>query len=252
MGWAYLLAGGAIGDAEELKRIAAYAAVDRYVESGMVLGLGSGTTSAHVVNRIGELLAGGELREVRGIPTSERTAALARELGIPLLALAEARPQLTIDGADEIAPNLDLIKGRGGALLREKIVASASETGLVVVADATKPVEVLGSAGPLPVEVEPFGWESTLVALSSLGCEPTLRADRRDGRRPFVTDGGHYTADCAFDEIPDPHALQAEIKGIPGALETGLFVGLARAAVVARGGGAPGGAESGAEIMEAQ
>lgn len=233
------LAGGSpcgrrhIGDVEESKRIAANAAVERYVESGMVLGLGSGTTSAQAVKRIGELLSGGELQGVRGIPTSERTATLARELGIPLVTLAEARPHLTIDGADEIAPNLDLIKGRGGALLREKVVAFSSYGGLVVIADGTKPVETLGSTGPLPVEVEPFGWESTLEALSSLGCEPELRADRTDDRRPFVTDGGHYTADCAFESIPDPAALQAEIKAIPGALETGLFVGLARAAVVA-------------------
>jgi ribose 5-phosphate isomerase A len=212
----------------------------------MILGLGSGTTSAHVVRRVGELLARGELRDVRGIPTSERTAALAREAGIPLLSLSEARPWLTLDGADEIGPDLSVLKGRGGALLREKIVAAASEAGLVVVADGTKPVEVLGSSGPLPVEVEPFGWETTLEALSSLGCEPVLRKDAGDPGRPFMTDGGHYTADCAFAEIPDPAALEAEIKRIPGALETGLFVGLVRAAVVARGE-----AEDGVEITEA-
>lgn len=241
----YLFRGGEIGDAEELKRIAAYAAVDRYVESGMIVGLGSGTTSAHVVRRIGEFLAGGELLDVRGIPTSERTAALAREVGVPLLTLSDARPRLTIDGADEISPDLGVLKGRGGALLREKIVAAASERGLVVVADGSKPVEVLGSTGPLPVEIEPFGWETTLEALSSLGCEPVLRADPADPRQPFVTDGGHYTADCAFGEIPDPASLETEIKRIPGALETGLFVGLARAAVVAREG-----AGSGVEITE--
>lgn len=232
--------GGEIGDAEELKRIAAHAAVDRFVESGIILGLGSGTTSAHVVRRIGELLTGGELRDVIGVPTSERTAALAREVGVPLLTLSDARPRITLDGADEISPDLGVLKGRGGALLREKIVASASERGLVVVADGSKPVEVLGTTGPLPVEVEPFGWETTLEALSSLGCEPVLRADPR---QPFVTDGGHYTADCTFAEIPDPASLEAEIKRIPGALETGLFVGLARAAVVARDG-------AGVEISE--
>ena len=225
-----------LGDVESLKRDAAYAAVDRYVESGMIVGLGSGTTAAFVVARIGELLAAGELRDVRGIPTSERTAALAREVGIPLTALSEARPLLTIDGADEIGPDLSVIKGRGGALLREKIVAAASAHGLVVVADGSKPVEVMGE-GPLPVEVEPYGWGTTLEALASLGCEPELRMDRADPRHPFVTDGGHYTADCLFRGIPDPSSLEVEIKRIPGALECGLFVGLARAAVVAREGG---------------
>src|SRR3712207_2113838 len=102
----------------------------------------------------------------------------------------------SIDGADEIAPDLTLVKGLGGALLREKIVAAASERGLVVVADGSKPVEVLGTTAPLPVEVERFGWEATLEALSSLGCEPVLRMDREDPEHPFVTDGGHYTADC--------------------------------------------------------
>ena len=224
-----------LGDVEGLKRDAAYAAVDRYVESGMTVGLGSGTTAAFVVGRIGELLASGELRDVRGIPTSERTTALAREIGVPLVTLSEARPALTIDGADEIGPDLALIKGRGGALLREKIVASSSEGGLVVVADGSKPVDVLGE-GLLPVEVEPFGWEATLKALAFLGCEPVLRMDRADPRRPFVTDGSHYTADCLFREIPDPASLEVEIRRIPGALECGLFVRLARAAVVAREG----------------
>ena len=221
------------GDVEGLKRDAAYAAVDRYVESRMTVGLGSGTTAAFVVARIGELLAGGELRNVRGIPTSERTAALAREVGIPLAALSEAYPALTIDGADEIGPDLSVIKGRGGALLREKIVAAASVHGLVVVADGLKPVEVLGE-GRLPVEVEPYGWGTTLEALASLGCEPELRMDRADPRHPFVTDGGHYTADCLFPGIPDASSLEVEVKRIPGALECGLFVGLVRVAVVAR------------------
>jgi ribose 5-phosphate isomerase A len=225
---------------EGLKRDAAYAAVDRYVESGMTVGLGSGTTAAFVVGRIGELLTSGELQDVRGIPTSERTAALARELGVPLLTLSQARPLLTIDGADEIGPDLTVIKGRGGALLREKIVAAASEEGLVVVADASKPVEVLGE-DPLPVEVEPYGQESTLEALASLGCEPRLRMDQADPRHLFVTDGGHYTVDCLFSEILDPASLEVEIKRIPGALECGLFVGLAKAAVVAR--------EDGVEII---
>ena len=225
---------------EDLKRAAAERAVAEYVGSGMVLGLGTGSTASFAVRRIGALIAAGELEGVRGVPTSARTAALAREEGIPLVTLSEARPLFTIDGADEIGPGLALIKGRGGALLREKIVASAGD-GLVVIADETKLVDSLGE-GPLPVEIEPFGHEITLEDLASLGCEPTLRLEgpgsqTGDPDRPYVTDGGHYTANCLFPQgIPDPAALEEEIKRIPGALECGLFVGLARAAVVTRDG----------------
>jgi len=222
------------GAVEDPKRVVAHEAVDRYVEDGMILGLGTGTTAYWVVRRIGELLAAGELRGVRGIPTSERTVALAKEFGVPLLTLSESRPDLTLDGADEVSRGLDILKGWGGALLREKIVAASSRDGLVIVADGSKLVESVGK-GPVPVEVEPFGWEATLDALASLGCDATLRTE--DPRRPFVTDGGHYTVDCLFDAIPDPDALQTEIKCIPGAIETGLFLGIARAAVV---GGADG------------
>ncbi|HET7273147.1 MAG TPA: ribose-5-phosphate isomerase RpiA [Rubrobacter sp.] len=228
---------------DKQKREAAFAAVERYVESGMVVGLGTGSTATFAVRRIGELVSSGELKDIKGVPTSARTTALANEMGIPLATLSEARPRFTIDGADEISPELALIKGRGGALLREKIVASSSEGGLVVVADSTKLVDTLG-VGPLPVEIDSFGWEATLEALASLGCEPELRMDWTDPGRPFVTDGGHYTADCAFDSITDPASLEAEIKHIPGALECGLFVGLALAAVVA--------GENGTEVIEAK
>jgi ribose 5-phosphate isomerase A len=217
---------------DEFKREAANAAVDRYVRSGMVLGLGTGTTATLAVRRIGELLASGDLNDVSGVPTSARTMALANEFGIPLATLSDTRPHLTIDGTDEVAPDLALIKGRGGALLREKIVASSSEEGLIVVADSTKVVESLG-AGPLPVEIDSFGWQATLEALASLGCEPELRMDQADPEHPFVTDGGHYTADCQFDPISDPASLEIEIKKIPGALECGLFVDIAQAAIIA-------------------
>ncbi|MDQ3362035.1 MAG: ribose-5-phosphate isomerase RpiA [Actinomycetota bacterium] len=224
-------------DADGQKRDAAHAAVERFVHSGATIGLGSGTTSAFVVRRIGGLLNAGELRGLRGIPTSESTAALAREVGIPTVSLSEARPTLTLDGADEIGPGLAAVKGLGGALLREKIVAAASTQGLVLVADASKAVDALGTRAPIPVEVDPFGWQATLEALSTLGCQPRLRMDAADPQHPFVTDGGHYTADCAFEGIEDPAALEAAIKAIPGALECGLFVGLALAAVVAGGDG---------------
>ena len=226
---------------EDLKRAAAERAVEEYVESGMVVGLGTGSTASHAVWKIGELIAAGELSGIRGVPTSARTAAMACEVGIPLVTLSEERPLFTIDGADEIGPGLNLIKGRGGALLREKIVAGAGEF-LVVVADDTKLVDTLG-LGPLPVEIEPFGWEVTLDALASLGCEPELRMDPTDPGRPYVTDGGHYTANCAFGSIPEPASLEVEIKRIPGALESGLFVGLVSTAVVA--------GEAGVEVVEA-
>lgn len=219
---------------EDLKRDAAFAAVDRFVESGMTVGLGTGTTASWAVRRIEEKVISGELSDITGIPTSEATAALAREAAIPLATLAEAHPHITIDGADEISPSLDVVKGRGGALLREKIVAHASEKGVVIIADESKLYDSLGD-GPLPVEAEPFGWQATMDALESLGCEPELR---RMKNQPFVTDGGHYTIDCLFPGgIPDPESLEVEIKRIPGALECGLFVGLARAVVVAREGG---------------
>lgn len=222
---------------EEKKRAAAYTAVDGYVESGMTVGLGTGSTAFWVIKRIGELLAEGALGGVRGIPTSETTTRLARQEGIPLVELSEARPDLTIDGADEIDSQLALIKGRGGALLREKIVAATGQ-GLIVVADSSKLVDVLGE-GTLPVEVEPFGWETTTEALADLGSEPTLRMEDDE---PFVTDGGHYTVDCIFSSIPDPGAQEAEIKTIPGALECGLFVNLTKAAVVAH--------EDGTKVIE--
>ncbi len=217
---------------QERLRAAACAAVDARVEPGMVVGLGTGSTASWAVRRIGEKLASGELEDVRGIPTSETTAGLAREVGIPLSSLTGSRPEITIDGADEVDQGLALIKGRGGALLREKIVAAAGD-GLIVVVDESKLVDSLGK-GALPVEVEPFGWEATCKALSSLGCEPRLRPLEPDGERPFVTDGGHYTVDCLFPSIADPASLGTEIMLIPGALEHGLFVSLVRTAFVAR------------------
>lgn len=217
---------------EELKRAAAERAVEDYVESGMVVGLGTGSTAAWVVRAIAERLRRGELADIKGIATSERTAALARELEIPLASLEEDLPALVLDGADEIGPDLSLIKGMGGALLREKIVAFAAGA-LIVVADDSKVVETLGR-GPLPVEVEPFGWQATRRALASLGCEASLRIENGE---PAVTDGNHYTVDCRFATIPDPGALEAGIRRIPGAIESGLFVGLAQVAVVAGSGG---------------
>lgn len=215
---------------EDLKREAAHQVVERYVESGMALGLGSGSTASWVVRRIGELLESGKLVDVQGVATSEKTERLARQAGVPLRSLGSGQLDLTIDGANELSPELDAIKGRGGSLLREKIVASSSREGLVIVVDESKEVETLGR-GPLPVEVEPFGCSATLEALAALGCDPVLRLEEG---RTVLTDGGHYTADCQFSSITEPAALEREIKSIPGALECGLFVDLAREAIVAR------------------
>lgn len=205
-----------------LKRAAAERAVAQ-VEDGMVLGLGSGSTAAFAIEALAARIASG-LRIV-GIPTSERTAALARERGVPLASFAEHRRiDVTIDGADQVERDtLNLFKGLGGALLREKIVASASER-MIVVVDETKLVRRLGSKHPLPVEIVPFGWQTVMDRLTETGATPTLR---RTGDQPFVTDGGHYIADCAFAAIDDAAALERRLGAIVGVVESGLFVDLA-------------------------
>ncbi|MBW4697233.1 MAG: ribose-5-phosphate isomerase RpiA [Aphanocapsa lilacina HA4352-LM1] len=219
-------------DLDTLKQTAARRAVE-YVEDGMVVGLGTGSTAAFAVSALAERVRLG-LRVV-GIATSERTARQAEAEGIVLGTLAEqSRVDLTIDGADEVAlGDLALIKGLGGALLREKIVAAASDR-LIIVVDATKLVERLGSHGPLPVEVAPFGWQATARALERLGAEVNLRAQQGQA---FLTDGGHYILDCRFGPIADPAGLEAAIDRIPGVVESGLFVDMASAVIVADEGG---------------
>ncbi|UFP96813.1 ribose-5-phosphate isomerase RpiA [Gloeobacter morelensis] len=219
-------------DLNTLKQTAARRAVED-VEDGMVVGLGTGSTAAFAVSALAERVRLG-LRVV-GIPTSERTARQAEAEGIGLGTLAEyPRVDLTIDGADEVAlGELALIKGLGGALLREKIVAAASER-LIIIVDATKLVERLGSHGPLPVEVAPFGWQATARALERLGGQANLRA--QEGQA-FLTDGGHYILDCRFGPIARPAELEAAIDRIPGVVESGLFVGMASAVIVADEGG---------------
>ncbi|MCS7059088.1 MAG: ribose-5-phosphate isomerase RpiA [Meiothermus sp.] len=211
---------------ESYKRQAAVEAVRR-VEPGMVVGLGTGSTARHVVLELGRRLRAGELRGVVAVPTSEATAALARQEGIPLVELGPEGVDLAIDGADEIAPDLSLIKGLGGALLREKIVEAAARQ-FIVVADHTKKVPCLGR-GVVPVEVVRFGYRATLKALSRLG-EPVLRMD---GEGPYLTDGGNLIVDVRFGPVPDPAGLEAALKRIPGVVEVGLFVGLASLAIVA-------------------
>jgi ribose 5-phosphate isomerase A len=206
---------------DELKRAAALRAIEE-VEDGMVIGLGTGSTAAFVVEGLARRVAAG-LRVV-GIPTSERTAAQARRLGIPIATFAEyQRLDLTIDGADEVQlGSLDLIKGLGGALLHEKIVAAASER-LAIVVDQEKLVEQLGEHTPVPVEVTQFGWQATAAALATLGCVPGRRYGA--GEQPFVTDSGNFILDCRFGPIADPGKLEQNIAMTVGTVESGLFVG---------------------------
>jgi ribose 5-phosphate isomerase A len=223
-------------DRDHLKRAAAKRAVE-FVESGMIVGLGTGSTADFVVEELASRVAGG--LALVAIPTSEHTAGLARGLGIPLASFAEHRGiDLAIDGADEVARGtLDLIKGRGGALLREKIVAAASRRFIVVV-DQEKLVDRLGEHMPVPVEVAQFGWQATAAALEQLGAKGELR---RAGVEPFVTDGGNFIVDCHFGPIDDPERTERLIKMTVGVVESGLFIGRSSAVIVAT--------EHGVEIM---
>jgi len=209
---------------DQWKKAAAGAAA-KLAESGMAVGLGTGSTAAFVVSELARRMAEEGLRIV-GIPTSERTAEQARGLKIPLATLAEySEPDLTIDGADEVErATLYLIKGHGGALLREKIVAAASKR-MVIVADETKLVERLGTHFSVPVEIVPFGWEATARKLKGLGANPSLRLGP-DGR-PYVTDGGHYIMDCAYGPMQAPKEVAHHLDHVVGLVEHGLFLGFA-------------------------
>jgi ribose 5-phosphate isomerase A len=218
---------------EDLKRLAAEAAA-RSIESGQRIGLGTGSTARLFLQALGRRLAAGEIRDVVGVPTSRRTAELAQALGIPLASLEEATGlDLAVDGADEVDPQLNLIKGLGGALLREKIVASASRRFIVVV-DEGKLVPRLGTRSPLPVEVLPFGWKVASGRIERLGASVVLRAE---GGSPYRTDQANYVLDCGFGPIADAPSLAASLASIPGVLGHGLFVGLATEVLV----GAPSG-----------
>jgi len=216
--------------AEALKKQAAEKAVEQ-VTSGMVLGLGTGSTAKYATMKIGELWQAGALTDIVGIPTGEGTAALARQYGLPLVSLEDYPViDVAIDGADEIGPNLDLIKGLGGALLREKMIEQATKR-FIVIADERKLVDKLGTLSPLPVEVIQFGWRYLARRLESLGCTPRLRGGEAE---PYITDNGNYILDCHFpDGIDDPAALGIKLREQPGVVEHGLFLGMANEAVVA-------------------
>ena len=217
---------------DELKRRAAEEAVGR-IESGMIVGLGTGSTATFAVEAIGRRLGSGDLRDLVAVPTSTRTAELAQSAGIPLTTLNDhPRLDLTIDGADEVDPSGNLIKGGGGALLWEKIVAAASER-YVIAVDESKLVDVLGEFSAVPVEVIPFGWRTHFEQIGALGGEPTLRVG--EGDDPFVTDGGHYIIDCRFPGgIADPTQVDQVLRNRPGVVETGLFLGMAPEVIVGR------------------
>ncbi|HEY4155573.1 MAG TPA: ribose-5-phosphate isomerase RpiA [Puia sp.] len=193
-----------------------------FLESGMTVGLGTGSTAWWAIEKIGEKIKKDHWK-IRAIATSLRSEEQARSLGIPIFGFAEiGMIDVTIDGADEVDGQLQLIKGGGGALLREKIVATNSRQ-MIVVADESKKVTTLGKF-PLPVEVVLFGWERTLEKLKALGCETKRRMDRND---PFLTDNGNYIVDCDFGRIPDPASLHERINGITGVVDNGLFINIA-------------------------
>ncbi|UCE19644.1 MAG: ribose-5-phosphate isomerase RpiA [Gemmatimonadota bacterium] len=217
-------------DTSEFKRQAAEHAVG-FIKSGMIVGLGHGSTATFAVRHIAQLLKEGQLRNILGLPCSRQVETEAQRLGIPLTTLEE-HPALdvTIDGADEVDPHLNLIKGGGGALVREKIVAQASLREIIVV-DESKLSPVLGTHRPVPLEVIPFGWETQLSFLKSMGGKPALRQEN-DGT-PFKTEQGNLILDCTFGPIDRPARLAASLSERAGVVEHGLFLGLARDVIVA-------------------
>lgn len=223
-------------DKEGLKRMAAEKAVEE-VQSGTIVGLGTGSTILHVLLALGEKVRDG--LNIIGIATSKQTETISAQQGIPLSTLADhAVIDLTIDGADEIDSDLNLIKGGGGALVREKIIAHASKR-LVIVADESKLVPVLGTTFALPVEVLQFGWKATQKAINNICGRSTLR---HSGRKPFLSDNGNYILDCHFEAIRQPAQIESQLNNLPGVVENGLFVNRADKAII--------GAESGVQIQE--
>ena len=215
------------------KKIAAGKAIE-YVKNGMTLGLGTGSTAYWAIRGIGDMVKNG--LSVRAIATSIQSDELARELNIPMVPFSEIdHLDITIDGADEVDPAFNLIKGGGGALLREKIVASATRFYIIIV-DESKLVKQLGRF-PLPVEVAPFGWELTERRLTRLGCTPHRRMA---GDKPFLTDNQHYILDCSFGSIADPAHLHRQVSDITGVMEDGFFINMANIIVV----GSPSGGDA--------
>ncbi|WP_096274012.1 ribose-5-phosphate isomerase RpiA [Paucisalibacillus globulus] len=219
---------------ERYKRAAGEKAVD-FIENGMILGLGSGSTVYWMMKRLAELVQQG--MDIKGVPSSKRTEGWAKEFGIPLVDFSQVdKIDLAIDGADEIDPEFQLTKGGGGSLVREKIVDALAEK-LIIIADKTKVVETLGTF-PLPVEVVPFGYQATAKRIEKLGAIPTLRI--KDGD-VFVSNNGNYILDCQFTSINNPEQLHEKIKALVGVVETGLFVNMVDTVII--------GNEKGTEII---
>lgn len=214
----------------KLKQEAAEFAV-QFVKSGMVVGLGTGSTAIFATRKIGELLRSGQLKDITGFATSEATQKEAAQLGIPMMDASLSRKiDVTIDGADEVDPHFNLIKGGGGALFHEKVVAQASAREIIVV-DESKLSDRLGTRFALPVEVSPFGWQSQMRFLESLGCKAAIRKNK-DGSQ-YVTDSGNMIVDCNFGPIADVDALATKLGARAGIIEHGLFIGIASDVIVA-------------------
>jgi len=217
-----------VTEQDELKQQAALAAL-ALVQSGMTLGLGTGSTAKYFVARLGERMARGALTDIRGVPTSSATAQQAAALGIPLSGLTAEGVDLAVDGMDEYDDQLNAIKGLGGALLREKVVAAAAAV-FVLIGDSTKHVARLGDKAPLPVEVAVFGWRRTARRLEDLGALPTVRMA---GGEEFLSDNGNLVLDCSFPDGLRPAELARALCDVPGVLEHGMFLGMADRAFVA-------------------
>jgi ribose 5-phosphate isomerase A len=228
---------------DELKKQVGYKAVDDYVTSGMVIGLGTGSTAFFAVERVGQKLKSGELKDILAIPTSVRTKEQAESVGIPLVTLdTHSKLDVAIDGADDIDPNLNLVKGGGGALFREKIVEICA-TKFIVIVDESKISDGLGPGFPIPVEIVPFCHEHTMRVIGALpscvGCEPILRmgsssSNKPDGDEIAITDNGNYIVDLHFKVgIKDAPKMAAELKNVVGVVEHGLFCGMATAVIIA-------------------
>lgn len=216
--------------ANDLEKEAAARASLRFVHDGDIVGLGTGSTAAYAVRFLGEKVKAG--LKIRGIPTSVHTQEAAASLGIPLTTLDEVQQiDVTIDGADEVGPQLQLIKGGGGALLREKIVASASRQ-FVIIADSSKQVPVLGKF-PVPVEVIKFAEALVAKKITAMGAQVKVRVD--SSGKKFITDEGNHILDCHFGQIPDPPALARKLETTPGVVEHGLFIGMANIALIGKG-----------------
>ncbi len=218
-----------LSDIDRLKKIAAEAAADDYIKDGMIVGLGTGSTAFFAIKRIGERVLKEGL-ELTCVSTSEKSAQLGKSCGLNIVPFeGTEKIEVTIDGADEIDQSLQLIKGLGGALLREKIIAFATKKEIII-ADESKLVDTLGAVSPLPVEALRFGYERTKYALEELGCHATLRT--KDGEI-FITDGGNYIYDCKFESIEEPDYLESCLNNIPGVIENGLFLNMASIAIIA-------------------